>query len=85
MRRLYKICQLVYGNGHCRSVVYALQLNTTLGRAQSARLQLDIDIIIIAAFVVEIYPLVISDRLVGWPHAYIGHLPIDYVSEHHVT
>ena len=81
MRRLYKICQLVYGNGHCRSVVYALQLNITLGRAQSARVQPDIDIIMIAVVAVEIYPLVIGDIEVGWPLTRSGHLPVDHVTE----
>jgi hypothetical protein len=50
-----------------------------LGRAQSARVQLDIDIIMIAVVAVEIYPLVIGDIEVGWPLTRSGHLPVDHV------
>ena len=50
-----------------------------LGRAQSARVQPDIDIIMIAVVAVEIYPLVIGDIEVGWPLTRSGHLPVDHV------
>jgi hypothetical protein len=74
-----------YGNEHYQSVVYANHFNIMLGRAQSVKKPLEMYIIIRNYFVVE--KVAILSRYTWWggPHAYTGHLPINYVTRAKAT
>ena len=64
-----------YGSELHQSVVYIHCLHITLVHAQN----INSYFIVIGFVVIEIFAFFRSDAWWGGPHAYTGHLPIDYV------
>src|SRR5437016_4834981 len=63
-----------------QNVAYASRLIIMPVRALNVEESINICIIILNPFVVEMYTFFRGDTLVGWPHGWIGHMLVKYVN-----